>query len=330
MRIGISGLGRVGRALLRRLVLDGREVVALQEPGLPAEALVRLLRRDSVHGPTPFEVRLDGERLWIAGYPCRLVGPKVPFEAPVDLVVESSGRTDHALSAKALGGPRVLLTRLSSVADLTVFLGANDASPDALRAARVTSAGSCTGNALLPVLRALDTHALLPDRCAVTVLHPFLATQNLLDNPSCHEEPSFSRAAPLSLMPARTRLPEAVELVFPGFGACFSARCVRVPTPAVLALDLVLVYDEPMPGARISGALRQAAAESHRGLIDVVEEPLVSCDFTGSPFSASVDPAALQDAPALLQRLLLWQDNEVGYAARVADLVARIEMALSA
>lgn len=331
MRLVVFGLGRVGRCVVRQAVAAGHVVVGLGEPMLDLPRLRHLLRFDSVHGTWPHDLPID-----VAGGRIRLGDAWAPFvpdreallerlpDLGASVLIDCSRRGFSPRSvALQLPGPgvRVLLAGRSPWADATVVRGVNDDRVD-WAAARVVSASSCTANCLLPVVRALADHGRALAALDVTVLHPYLAAQNLLDNPAAGNDESLCRGAPLAVIPAATHLPDAIAELMPDLAPRATCRCYRVPAPAVLTLDVRLTFDAPVEAADLAAALRHAAATTHAGVIAVVDDPVASVDLVDSPWSAAVGGAYLPDVRARRHGLVLWQDNEWAYARRLVDLVS--------
>jgi len=330
MRLAIAGLGRVGRCVVRQAIAAGHEVVALGEPLADLHCLRHLLRFDAVHGAWPHDLRLDN-----AGSRIRLGDGWADFARDrqalldrlpalgVQVLIDCSRRGFSPRNVEApWPGPdiRVLLAGRSPRADATVVLGVNDDRVGA--AARVVSASSCTANCLLPVMRVLADRGLDPAELDVTILHPYLAAQNLLDNPAAGDDPSLWRSAPLAVSPAATHLPDAIRELMPDLAPRATCRCYRVPAPAVLTIDLGLHFAAPVAAADLLAVLRHAAAGTHAGLIAVLDEPVASVDLVGTPWSVAVGAAYLPDRRAKRHRLVLWQDNEWAYAQRLVDLIS--------
>jgi D-erythrose 4-phosphate dehydrogenase len=335
MRIGVLGMGRIGRCLLQQLHEKGHAVVGVCDTRLDGPRLARLLRHDSLRGRVGYSARADPARpewLWLDGHPCQLLPP--PARAPeawraleVEALVDCTG--DEALvppgDEPPAGARHYLLARLGPDGHPTIILGAND------RGARlpergVLSCGSCTGHCLLPVLRALLDAGFPLVGGSAAVLHPFLSTQGLLDNPRAGQDAdaSLARAAPLSVLAAPTRLVECLERVLPRFAGRFQAVCLRVPVPAVLTLDVVLQFGKRVRGEDLAQALAQATRTTHAGLLSLLDDPLVSADLIGTPWSAAIDPFWLDPVSRREQRLILGQDNEWAYSRRVVDLLERL------
>jgi len=333
MRLAIAGLGRVGRCVVRQAIAAGHDVVALGEPLVDLPRLRHLLRFDAVHGAWPHDLPLDGAGSRIrlgdgwADFACdrqALLDRLPALGAQVLIDCSRRGFPPRAVEPPWPGPEvRVLLAGRSPRADATVVLGVNDDRIDGA-AARVVSASSCTANCVLPVARALADRGLDPAELDVTILHPYLAAQNLLDNPAAGDDPSLCRGAPLAVIPAATHLPDAIRELMPDLASRATCRCYRVPAPAVLTIDLGLRFAAPVAAADLLAALRHAAAGTHAGLLAVLDEPVASVDLLGTPWSAAVGAAYLPDRRAQRHRLVLWQDNERAYARRLVDLVSTL------
>jgi glyceraldehyde 3-phosphate dehydrogenase len=328
VRLAINGLGRIGRSALR--VACGRagvRVVAVNDLA-PAPALAYLLRYDSVLGrwDVPLEAR-EGS-LALGGQEIRSFCEPDPARLPwselgVDVVLECTGA--HTARGRAslhlgAGAGRVVISASSDDADVTLVRGVNEDHFDPARH-RVVSNGSCTGNALAPVLRVLDA-AFGVSHGFVTTIHPYTSEQSLLDR--AHPDPRRGRAAALSLIPTVTGVPRAIAHVLPGFAGRLEGTSIRVPTPDVCLLDLTASLSRPASAAEINGALRKASDGDLRGVLGYSEEPLVSADYVGCPLSAVVDgPQTSRSGPDLV-KILLWFDNEWGYANRLVELAEHV------
>ena len=334
----INGLGRIGRALLR--IAAGHadvEVVAANDVVAP-EILVRLLRRDSVHGPFPGTVELaegalvvNGRRiaLWReadpAAVPWRQAGARLVVEATGEHLTRARaarhlGREWDAAHGRAEGVERVILTANAPDADVTLCLGVNDAAYDPARH-RVVSNASCTTNALAPILKVLADRFGV-ERALMTAVHSYTVNQRLLDLP--HPDPRRARAAALNMVPTATTAPAAAGRLLPGLAGRIEGIGVRVPTPEGAMLDLAVDLAADAGADDLRRAFRQAAAGELAGILGVSDEELVSSDFIGDPRSAVVDLPLLQVAGGRLARVVAWYDNEWGYATRLAELVARL------
>ncbi len=331
----INGLGRLGRALLR--VAAGRDdvaVVAVNDVVAP-EALVRLVRRDSVRGPFPGEVALDGDGLVVAGRRIALFSEPDPGAIPwsgtgARLVVEATGELlarrragrhlDSDRGGRVGGVERVILAANTPEADVTLCLGVNEGDFDPARH-RLVSNASCTTNALAPVAKVLLA-AFGVERGSMTTVHPYTVHQRLLDGG--YPDPRRARAAALNLVPTATTAAEAVGRVLPALAGRVVGMGVRVPTPAVAMLELSAELGTDVSSEEVRAAFRAAAEGDLAGILAVTDEEPVSSDFLGSPYSAVVDLPLVAVAAGRLARVVAWYDNEWGYATRIAELVAKL------
>ena len=329
IRVAVNGLGRIGRALVRLAALRGDFVVAAVNDLAPLEQLVPLLRRDSVHGPFPGEVRSDGGRLIVDGREVLVAAESDPSAIPwlaaePRVAIECTGTaTSRGRAAAHLRDPvsHVLVSANLADADLTVCLGVNDDRLDFTRQ-RVVSNASCTTNCMAPVALVLH-RAFGLRRGLLTTVHSYTRGQELLDAPLA--DARRARAAAINIVPTSTGAARAVGLVLPELAGRLDASAVRVPVAAVSMVQFVLELDAAPPLAAVAEAFREAAAGPLSGILAVSEEELVSSDFVGHPASAIVDLPLLQQVDdGRLLRVVAWYDNEWGYACRLADLVARL------
>jgi glyceraldehyde 3-phosphate dehydrogenase len=328
LRVGINGLGRIGRAFLRVAAERPRLAVVAANDLAPAGQLAPVLSRDSVHGRFCREVATAPGGLAIAGQRLRLWQQpergRVPWqEAGVELVIEATGGCQRREQAAAhLGGGvrHVVVSANLPDADLTICLGVNDGALDPGRQ-QVVSNASCTTNCMAPVALVLDRgfglrHGLL------TTVHSYTRGQELLDSP--HPDPRRARAAALNIVPTSTGAAEAVGLVLPHLAGRLQAQAVRVPVPNVSMVQFVVALERAPGRDRLAAAFREAATAELAGILTVTEEEGVSSDFLGDPHSAVIDLPLLQQVDRGLYRVVAWYDNEWGYAHRLADLVERM------
>lgn len=328
VRLAINGLGRIGRAALRvALGTDRVRVVAVNDLA-EASTLAYLLRYDSVLGPSNLPVQARGGALSIASREVRALREEDPSRLPwaelgVDVVLECTGV--HTARARAglhlgAGASRVVISASSDDADVTLVRGVNEDHFDPARH-RVVSNGSCTGNGLAPVLQVLDD-AFGVSHGFVTTVHPYTSEQSLLDRP--HADLRRGRAAALSIFPTVTGVPRAIAHVLPGFAGRLEGNSIRVPTPDVCLLDLTASLARPASAEAVNSALRAAAEGPLRGILGYTEEPLVSADYVGCPLSAVVDGPQTSRAGPDLVKVLLWFDNEWGYANRLVEVAEHV------
>jgi len=328
MRIGLNGLGRIGRGFLRRTLADPEiEVAAVNDVAAPP-ILAHLLRHDSLYGRLDAKVTAREGALVIGGrtIPCTRAGDPgaIPWRAAgVDLVLECTGR--FAARAQAAGhlqggARRVVISAPSPDADLTVCVGVNDAAYDPERHTVISNA-SCTTNAVAVLLDvALRTFGV--DRAAMTTIHCVTNNQALVDAP--HFDPRRARGALSSMIPTTTSAAEAVVEVLPRLRGRLHALAVRVPVSGVSLVDLTVGLARPATLDDARTAFREAAAGRLAGILGYCDEPLVSADFLGDRSSAVVDGPLLAVEGDRWLKLFAWYDNECGYVERLADLVRRM------
>lgn len=327
-RIGINGLGRIGRGFLRlSLGLEDVRVVAINDVAEPA-MLAHLVRHDSLFGDLDREVRAEGETLVSDGHAIRCFRKALPSEIPwreagAETVLEATGLfTGRIAAAGHFGGGarRVIISAPSPDADLTVCYGVNHESFDP-EVHRVVSNASCTTNGMAAVL-AVAEEAFGIDRATMTTVHCLTNGQTLMDAP--HRDPRRARAATLSMIPTTTSAAEAIARVLPSLRGRVHALAVRVPTAAVSLLDFTLALRRPVTIEQVRAAFRGAAEGRLRGVLGWSEEDLVSIDYLGDTRSAVIDAPLLSVGGGTLLKVYAWYDNERGYVQRLLDLVRHI------
>ena len=329
MRVAINGLGRVGRQVLRQLQrTDGLEVVAANDLADPA-MMAHLVKHDSVHGRAEFQVGhgegclvLDGRRLPLF----REEDPgRVPFgRQGAQVVLECTGRfAARELAARHLrdGVAQVVVSAPCPDADRTVVVGVNDDGLDP-GAHRVLSAACPAGHALAVMVRVLDQAFGVEGGLGLSV-ESYGNDQSILDLP--HPDARMARAAALSMIPAPSAAADVLARVLPAMAGRFAVQAVRVPTPDVGLLDLSVTLARDADRESLHEAFRRAAEGPFRGLLEVLEEPLVSVDLRGSTASCMLDPLLTRIMAPRFVKVFGWYDNEVGYAARLRDLCLRLD-----
>lgn len=333
-RVAINGFGRIGRAVLRSAVERGAdlEIVAVNDITDP-KAMAQLLARDSVYGRFAEPVRADADTLFVGDREIRATREADPAALPwgdlgVDAVIESTGlfRT-RAAAAKHLdaGARKVILSapaKGDEPADANVVLGVNfDAVYDPEVHHIITNA-SCTTNCLAPVAKVLHEtvgirHGLM------TTIHAYTADQKLLDAP--HKDLRRARAAAVNLVPTSTGAAKALGLVIPELAGRLNGFAVRVPVPTGSLVDLTIETDRPTTVAEINAAFAGRAADGPlAGILEYSEEPLVSADIVGSPYSAIFDAPLTSVIDGTQVKVVAWYDNEWGYANRLVELAERV------
>jgi len=325
IRVAVNGFGRIGRLVLRAIVESGRrdiEIVAVNDLG-PVETNAHLLRYDSVHGKFPANVTIDGDYIVAAGHKIRVTAIKDPAELPhkaldVDIALECTGiftSKDKASAHLKAGAKRVLVSAPADGADLTVVYGVNH---DKLTKDHVVvSNASCTTNCLVPVAKVLND-AIGIKHGFMTTIHSYTGDQPTLD--TMHKDLYRARAAALSMIPTSTGAAKAVGLVLPELKGKLDGVSVRVPTPNVSLIDLKFVAKRATTVEEVNGAIKAAAAAGPlKGILEIVEAPLVSSDFNHNPASSSfaLDQTKVMEGDFV--SVMSWYDNEWGFSNRMAD-----------
>ena len=328
-KVAINGFGRIGR-LVARAILErpdcGLELVSVNDLA-DAKANAWLFKHDSVHGKFPGDVSVDGSDIVVNGKRIHVTAERDPANLPhaaqgVELALECTGFfTDRDSAQKHIdaGAKRVLISAPAKGVDLTVVYGVND---DKLTAEhKIVSNASCTTNCLAPVAKVV--HEKFGIRSAqMTTIHSYTNDQQLLDLP--HKDVRRARAAALSMIPTSTGAAKAVALVLPELKGKFDGISVRVPTPNVSLVDVVMDLEKETTAEEVNRAFKDAANEELRGILDFCEEPLVSVDFKRNPNSSIVDAEYTKVIGGNMLKVLSWYDNEWGYSCRVRDLIKYI------
>ena len=325
VRAAINGFGRIGRLVLRAIIESGRrdiEVVAVNDLG-PAKTNAHLLKYDSVHGTLARDVRVKDDAIVVGREPIAVTAERDPGKLPwkkykIDVALECTGLfADRDSAAKHLdaGAKRVLISAPANGADITVCYGINH--DRITRRHKVVSNASCTTNCLTPVADILDKLVGI-ERGFMTTIHAYTGDQRLVD--TLHGDLRRARAAAQSMIPTSTGAARAVGLVLPQLAGKLDGTAIRVPTANVSMIDLTLVAGKPTSAERINRAMASAARGRLKGVLGVVDEPLVSVDFNHSTYSAVFDLTQTQVIGDTFVRVLAWYDNEWGFSNRMADV----------
>jgi glyceraldehyde 3-phosphate dehydrogenase len=323
--IGISGMGRIGR-LLVRIAFQGKQPsldVKVINVSHPAETIAHLLKYDTVHGRWDAEIIAKENELIINGHSIRLINERSPERIPwkelgVDVVIDATGKFNNRQgSQKHLqgGAASVIITAPGKEMDLTVVMGVNDSKYDPQKHL-LLSAASCTTNCVTPVLKILDD-AFTINSGWMTTVHAYTNDQNHLDNP--HKDLRRARACTQSMIPTSTGVGSALVDVLPHLAPVVNGLAIRVPTPDVSLVDLTVQVDRSVSKDEVMDAFKVAAQGSFAPYVEFNEEPLVSSDYVGNVKSAIIDGLSLMAAGNQI-KVLAWYDNEWGYANRVVDL----------
>jgi glyceraldehyde 3-phosphate dehydrogenase len=330
MRIGLMGLGRIGRNVFRILYQsDDPRIEAICDVADPA-ALAYLLRFDTILGRFPDEVSVLDGNLYAAGRQIRMIveepGTVPPWgDLGVETVIEATAhsRTRAELERHfAAGAKRIILCAPPAEApDITVVMGVNDRE---LRPEhRIVSNASCTAHAVAPVLSILDD-AFGIERCFLSAVHAYSNQQRLADVPA--EDPRRGRAAAENIIPQETHSAEVVEGLLPRLRGKVTGHAINVPVANGSVADLVCWHQKPMTVASINEVVRTAAGSGRwRGILDYEDDPIVSSDVLRTPHSGTFDSLATMTLGTRVSKTLTWFDNGWGYAHRVVDLIRRFQ-----
>jgi glyceraldehyde 3-phosphate dehydrogenase len=328
VKVGINGFGRIGRNILRTAIGDSDiDFVAVNDI-TDTKTLAHLLKYDSVLGNLEEEIAATEDGIRVGSDEFKVFSEKDPAAIPwesvgAEIVVESTGRFTKAEDArKHLRGPvkKVIISAPAKNEDITIVLGVNDDKYDPA-AHHVISNASCTTNCLAPVAKVIHQNFGIRN-AQMTTIHSYTNDQQLLDLP--HKDMRRARAAALSMIPTSTGAAKAVALVLPELKGKFDGISVRVPTPNVSLVDVVMEVEREVTTEEVNAALKNAANEELRGILAFSEEPLVSIDFRKNDNSSIVDADYTKVIGGNLVKVLSWYDNEWGYSCRVRDLVKLI------
>lgn len=332
VKIGINGFGRIGRLIFRAaLNHPDIEVVAINDL-MDTATMAHLLAYDSIHGkfeaPVAVKHSENGEALEVGEKTVAVTAIKDPAQIPwkahdVHIVAECSGifrDRDSAAKHLAAGARKVIISAPAKNPDTTIVMGVNadDYNP---QKHHVISNASCTTNCLAPVAKVLLENFGISNGL-MTTIHAYTGDQRLTDSP--HKDLRRARAAALSMIPTTTGAAKAVALVLPELDGKLNGLAVRVPTPNVSLVDLVVTIEKPgVTGAVVNQALREAAEGPLAGILGYNDLPLVSTDFNGCRLSSIVDGSSTYVIDTMV-KVLAWYDNETGYSNRMVDLAAMI------
>ena len=324
VNVAINGFGRIGRNTLRAAIREGIfdkvNYVAINDPGLTPANAAHVFKYDSVMGRFDGTVEVVEDGLVINGKKIKFYAEKDPAQLPwkelnVDVVVESTGFYTDAEKAKAhitAGAKKVIISAPAKNEDITIVLGVNDKEYDTTKH-NVISMASCTTNCLAPVAKVLDEQFGIV-KGLMTTVHSYTGDQRILD--AGHKDPRRARAGALNIVPTTTGAAKAVALVLPQLKGKLNGFAMRVPTPDVSVVDVVVETQKPVTAEAVNAALKAAADGK---VLCYSEEPLVSSDFIGSSQSSTVDAALTMTMGDNMVKVVSWYDNEMGYSTRLAE-----------
>lgn len=326
VRIAINGFGRIGRSAFK-IALDRRdlEVVAINDLS-DAHTLAHLLKYDSTYGIYQRRVETTKNTIIIDGQSIKLFAEPDPSKLPwkeleVDLVIESTGFFIDPVKAKAhlkAGASKVLISAPAKGEAKTIVLGVNEellSSDD-----KILSNASCTTNCIAPIMKLLEDNYGV-DKAMMTTVHSYTASQRLLDAPA--KDLRDARSAAENIIPTTTGASKATALIIPTLINRFNGLSVRVPTPTVSLADITALLRKNVTKEDLNYLFTQASKEPYyQGILDVTDQPLVSSDFRGNAYSATIDLSLTDVVGGNLVKVVAWYDNEWGYANRLVELAA--------
>jgi len=325
-KVAINGFGRIGRLTLRAALDKGSELefVAINDL-VDAKTLAHLFKWDSIHGPYCGEVTTEGDFLIIDGKKIRVCSEKDPASLPwkemeVDIVVESTGlfrKKEQAARHLEAGAKKVIITAPARGGDVPTFvMGVNETSYDASHH-HIVSNASCTTNCLAPMAKVLmDNFGI--KRGIMTTIHSYTNDQMLLDGP--HKDLRRARAAAMAMVPTTTGAAEAVGKVIPQLNGKLTGIAIRVPTPDVSLVDLVVEVEKDVTCEEVNSAFKKASEDELKEILVYCDQPLVSVDFITNPASSIFDAGSTKVIEKKMVKVFGWYDNEWGYSYRVVDL----------
>jgi glyceraldehyde 3-phosphate dehydrogenase len=326
VKIGINGFGRIGRLLFRAALKNPEVSVVAINDLTNSETMAHLLKYDSVHGTLAVTVAAKGDGIEVGGKTVAIRSVKDPEKIDwkdlgVDVVAECTGfftKREDAAKHLTAGARKVVISAPATNPDITIVMGVNSHRYDP-KQHHIVSNASCTTNCLAPVAKVLHENFKIKHGLMTTV-HSYTGDQRLLDFP--HKDLRRARSAALSMVPTTTGAAKAVGLVLPELAGKLNGLAVRVPTPNVSLVDLVVAIEKTgVTVSEVNAALKDASEKALAGILGYSEAPLVSADFNGCPLSSIVDAPNTYVIDNMV-KVLAWYDNETGYSTRMVDLAA--------
>jgi len=326
INVGINGFGRIGRNFLRAAYGDADINIVAVNDITDAKTLGHLLKYDSIMGTFKGNVEVKESEIIVDGKSIKVLSEKDHNnlkwgDLGVDVVVESTGlkhftNKDEAKTHLKNGAKKVIISAPAKVCDATIVIGVNDKIYDPQKH-NIISNASCTTNCLAPVAKVLlENFGIV--KGFMTTIHAYTNDQRILDLP--HSDLRRARAAALSMIPTSTGAAKAIGLVIPELSGKMDGFAMRVPTPNVSVVDLVIEAEKKPTKEEVNAAMKKAAEGPLKGILGYTEEELVSIDFRGNSNSSIFD-AAYTNVKDNMIKVLSWYDNEWGYSVRLTDLV---------
>ena len=325
IKVGINGFGRIGRNVVRAGIHNPDIEFVAANDLTDTKTLAHLLKYDSILGRFHGDVKVDGPNIEVNGKPIRVFATNDPAEIDwpslrVDVVIESTGRFTEAADAKKhLRGSvkKVIISAPAKNEDVTIVLGVNNDAYDP-KNHHIVSNASCTTNCLAPFVKVIHEKWGI-DKGSMTTIHSYTNDQPVLDFP--HKDLRRARAAALNMIPTTTGAAKAISLVMPELKGKLDGYAMRVPTPNVSVVDLVVLLKKDATAAEVNAALKAASEGPMKGILGYTEDPVVSTDMLHNPNSSIIDSELTKVIGGNLLKVVSWYDNEWGYSCRVVDLV---------
>ena len=329
-KVAINGFGRIGRMSFRAMLAHPElDIVAINDL-TSADTLAYLFKYDSVHDNFDGEVHAEGEYLVVNGKKVRIYAERDPQALPwkdlgIDIVVESTGlfkKREQMMKHINAGAKKVILTVPAGKADdvdATIVMGVNDNT--LTKEMQLVSNASCTTNCLAPVAKVLNDKFGIK-RGLMNTIHSYTNDQKILDQP--HSDLRRARAAAVSIIPTSSGAAKAVGLVIPELMGKLDGFAMRVPTPDGSVVDLTAEMNCKVTKEEINAAIKEAAEGKMKGVLQYVDEPIVSVDIIDNTHSSIFDSLLTQVMDGNFVKVVSWYDNEKGYSTRVGDLAAKL------
>ena len=326
VKIGINGLGRIGRMVVRAIIENKYKNIEIKHINnrSSSEVSASLLKYDSVHGQFKHKVNFDKNNII-------LNGKKITFtqetdikkinwkKSNIDVVLECTGKfnsKDKLLPHLRNGAKKVIVSAPCKNSDKTIVYGVNENT--ITKKDRIISAASCTTNCLAPVIKTLNDKFEI-EKGFMTTIHAFTSDQRILDN--SHKDPRRARSASQSIVPTSTGASKAIGEIIPSLKGKIEGVAMRVPTPNVSLIELIFCTNKDLTINKINDAFRIESKKNLKGILEITDEKLVSVDFNHSPFSSIVDASLTNVIGKKMGKISSWYDNEWGFSCRMCDLV---------
>ncbi|RSL34303.1 glyceraldehyde-3-phosphate dehydrogenase [Salibacterium salarium] len=332
-RVAVNGFGRIGRMVFRKALMDESLDIVAINASYPAETLAHLLKFDSTHGIFDGNIESDNDEIIVNNKRIAIVNNRNPEHLPwkelqVDIVVEATGKFKSKHEAGrhlTAGAQKVIITAPGKEEDVTIVMGVNEEEyqPDNHH---IISNSSCTTNCLAPVVKVLD-YTFGIESGLMTTVHSYTNDQMNIDNP--HKDLRRARSCGQSIIPTSTGAAKSISKLLPHLDGKMNGMALRVPTPNVSLVDLVVSLDTCVNAEDVNQAFEKSAHTNMKGILDTTNDPLVSVDFNGNNHSAIVDGLSTTVMNKKQVKIIAWYDNEWAYSCRVVDLVHYVGSLLS-